>query len=51
MLSGSIVQKLEDEEISYEEAIRSRSSFVEIKIPVDCVRSIIGVQGCVIKEV
>ena len=42
---------INSEETSYDEAIRSRSSIVEVKVPADCVRPIIGSQGCVIKEV
>lgn len=34
-----------------ENAIKSRSTIIEIRIPADCVRSIIGPQGSVVKEV
>lgn len=41
----------QEEDESYDEMIRSRSSLVEVKVPSDCVRGIIGPQGCIIKEI
>lgn len=44
-------KKDSDSEFDYENAIRSRQSIVEVKVPSDCVRAIIGPGGAVIKEV
>ena len=40
-----------EDEFAYENVIKSRQSILELKVPSECVKTIIGPQGASIKEV